>query len=218
LIKSGANVNAVCLNEIPLHRAIINENLEIIQLLVENGSNINGVYYHGYRNKILEFMIKRGMPSSRPNILKFGNREQILKLGTIKLDEAFKSLNATKAYKGDINATYNDMTLLHWAVRKNDLEWVRYLLKRGANQFIKDRQGCVAINYYYTVRKEIYYLLRDSINEPNVDGEITINQIKSKPLQKYLISIGADYTKIKDVDFVIERNYNCFVRDKSKIW
>ena len=217
LIKNGADVNKKCrtYQDIPLSYAASYSKINIVKLLVENGSNMD-IRYVGYSQELRRYLIRNGMPAIRREILRYGTYKQNLKLGNISLEEAAYSFEATKVYKGDINLRLkNGSTVLHEAVWDDNIEWVEYLLKRGADQFIKDRNGRVALNAGLQLKRRIFYLLRDSINVPNDDNDITLRDHFDTKLQAYLVSLGADYTILKKVDFTIERHYNYFVKTKN---
>jgi ankyrin repeat protein len=214
LIENGADINSIHNGYSPLKTACLVNSLRIVKLLIKNGAN-RKIYTCGIKDKFKKLLVKYDLAEFVTDVLKYGNYKQISKLDYVSIDDAAYSFEATKAYKGDVNVRLNSEytpTLLHAAVRKNDVEWVEHLLKRGADQFVKNKYGFVAVNSYSNnINRKIYYLLRDSINIPDVYGKIVINRTNDK---EYLFSIGSDYTD-ECLIFPMKRHYNYFIRTKS---
>jgi ankyrin repeat protein len=192
LIKKGANVNAKNKKgKQPLHNA---SDLDLVVALVENGADVIEVSTY-YSPEIKTYLIQKGFPANNDDIMEFGTPEQKLKINvTPKM--ALTYFKYAKLYieqKNDINAKMDNdgWTLLHYAVKKGDIERVRYLIDNGADQFVKDLKGNVPANIYSN-RKEIYSILKDSINIPNNENKTLLFRLSTDiRLMEHLISLGA---------------------------
>jgi ankyrin repeat protein len=225
LIQHGADVNFIfkpepdlvtdiCSfkGESALSNAIINKNCNIVVSLVENGADANFNFACAIQT-IGHYIATNAKNVPKAMIDLFGDKEKL----DVTIEEARWGLEFTKMYKGDIDKKSGvcGETLLHIAVEISDIEWVKYLLSRDANQYARDAFGRVPINIGNLRNLEIYRLLRDSINVPDDDNEIAIDKMKNMNGMKFLISIGSDYKyeKIKD-KIAITRSYNVFLKLK----
>jgi ankyrin repeat protein len=197
LIRNGADVNFRIGDETPLSNAIKSMNFHMIKLLVRH--NADASFDFDYALPVVgNYVVKMGKNINNKMKDKFTDLSKF----DITFREACFTFEATKFYKGDINQVDDaGSTLLLYAIAANDVEWVKHLLERGIDQTIKDEKGCTAVNIIEIRNNEIYRLLRDSINIPDIKGNTVIskmidNMVRRSDLWliekiKFLISIGA---------------------------
>jgi ankyrin repeat protein len=183
--------------ETPLNRACYHDNFELVKFLIENGADKISVDWHT-TDEIKCYLVRAGCPASDDLIKRYGTDEQKAKI-IVSFDDAYKSFEETKMYisqGGDINKqNETGLTLLHHAINTSNLEWVKFLIENGANQKIKDNSGRVPARFA-TNRFEIYNLLKDSIDEPDNDGNTCMhiaakNGIHARVI--HLVAIGAKF-------------------------
>lgn len=195
LIKKGADVNAKNKKgHQPLYTA---SNLDLVKVLVENGADVIEVSTY-YSPEIKSYLIQKGFPASNDDIMEFGTPEQKLKIKvTPKMAlENFKYVKLLIEQGKNINVKMDTdgWTLLHYAVKRCDVEQVRYLIDNGADQFVKDIKGNVPANFY-TNRKEIYTILKDSIDIPDNKNKTLLFRLNmDTKTMGHLISLGAKTT------------------------
>ena len=198
LVDAGADINVKNKGgETPLYKACFNDNFELVKFFIENGADKNNICWVT-ANKIKRYLVQAGCPAGETLIKEFGTDEQKKDL-VITFEDACKNFDNTKLYikqGGDINKQNSrGFTLLCYAVESDQIEWVKFLIENGIDQFIKDKTGSVA-SMFDTTEKEIYTILKDSINVPDDNGNTLLHLAASKngyTLIKHLISIGAKF-------------------------
>lgn len=147
LIKKGVNINknnSIFLTA--LHYACYNCKLTTVELLLKNKANVNAETGH---EKLKPIHIMSTCDSSDSDV-------------------CFKIIDTLIKYGADINSQasfgdepylggYEDWTPLHFAANKNNIEMVKYLIKKGANINITNRKGKKAISL--TDNQEIIKIL-----------------------------------------------------------
>jgi ankyrin repeat protein len=183
--------------ETPLYRACHNNNFDLVKFLIENGADKTNVSW-STAEEIQRYLVQAGCPASGDFIKKYGTIEQKANI-KISFDEARESLENTKIYisqNGDIDHQDSDgWSLLHYAIKSDNLEWVKFLVEKGANQKIKDKSGRVPARFPSN-KFEIYNLLKDNINEPDNKGNTCIHVAAMNYKYdriKHLVSIGAKF-------------------------
>ncbi|KAI1120636.1 hypothetical protein F5Y10DRAFT_289506 [Nemania abortiva] len=138
LLLSGANVNAVGYRKIsrrtprgnsrgnynagwtPLHSSVAAKNLEISQVLIDHGADVNAEF-------VSFFSVIRG--SSESDMASAAGYPQAARLLHVEPDNTMDEFRST------------GITPLHLAARVGDIDMIRLLLKRGA---VKGRVGLVS--------------------------------------------------------------------------
>lgn len=201
LIKMGANVNTKNNNGYhPLHFAIHNDNFDLVKVLVENGAHKVISNNNIYSPKIIEYLAQNDFPLKDEYILNYGSDEQKRKI-KVTFDQACLSFENTKRYieqGNDINTQgTRGLTILHHAVRRENDKWVRYLIDIKADQFIKDKDGDVPVNYIVDNYK-IYDILKDSIDVPNNKNKTIMFRTNNLGRIEHLIYLGGNTVNDKN--------------------
>ncbi|TSJ81142.1 ankyrin repeat domain-containing protein [Cardinium endosymbiont of Dermatophagoides farinae] len=120
LLESGADPNVIYKDDCPLEAAVRKRNKEMVSLLLSYGAKI--VFQEDGRSKVLDYVRYEKDDASKEiyDIL----------VSNLPPDEAAR---LDLEWQKDINEVNNRSTLLLQAVRKNDLEKARKLLKLGAD-------------------------------------------------------------------------------------
>lgn len=144
----------------PLHTACMHNNFELVKFLIENGADKTKFCWSGL-TVINRYLVQAGCPASDEFIKKYGTIEQKARI-KVSFDEARESLENTKFYisqDGDIDHQDSDgWTLLHYAVKNDNLEWVKFLVEKGANQKLKINLVEFLQDYPHTIMKFTLFL------------------------------------------------------------
>ena len=124
LIKAGATINLVDAENItPLAHACTKGATKSAKFLIENGADINGVFYEDEYN-VLQLAVQ------------FNNAELVRYLGNIDSDERACFLDYQNI---------DGLSALHLAVINGNTEIIQILLDLGINQGLKDNNGQSAL-------------------------------------------------------------------------
>jgi ankyrin repeat protein len=143
LIEKGADVNIrnkrghipSCYYITPLHKAIMCENLEIIQELLKRGATLNPSLFDVHGSQTYGFYGMSSIPPMPPLCI-------AARKGKLAI---FNFLIANGA---DINVLepYTNNTILHCAVKGGNLELVKQLLNQKTNLVLKSRSGRIPLH------------------------------------------------------------------------
>lgn len=143
LLKNGAKINEHGFNELTaIHRAVMSSNIENIKFLVKKGADINDV---DYQNKTVL------------HLANYDNIELVMYLA-----DNVKDINARDELK---------RTCLHYAAyNSNNINVINYLIEKGANITLTDKDG----------RTPLIYAIMESENDNKID------------IVRFLIKNGSD--------------------------
>ncbi len=161
LVEYGANVNAKIKKsgDTPLAIAVYMNNLDIVNYLISKGANkfvLNNnqetllSYTTGHENVTMaKFLIENGLDVNEKNI----NQETVVLQSFFKWqacsgNPSFELAQLFIDYGADINAQNNSGSVaIHCAALTGNLNSIKFLLKRGANINIRDKEGLSALDY-----------------------------------------------------------------------
>ncbi|MBN2444343.1 MAG: ankyrin repeat domain-containing protein [Spirochaetales bacterium] len=196
LIDKGASINAKVSSgsdegATPLHRAARSGNLQVARLLVENGADINSDAHflgtpliHAAANnqeKMIIFLVTEGADIST-------------KIGRcISSDELVFS--------------YEDKTILFWAIKQNRITIIKKLISRGADVSAIDHEGKTPLHYAaQSGRNKIIPLLMEA-------GSLVDAKDNDKGYTPLMCAING---KQEDIAFqLISFHADCTVLDKD---
>jgi ankyrin repeat protein len=140
LLNKGASVDARKKPEdmTPFMRSIYKSKVEMAQLLLDKGADLNAWSHAGNAlfiatrfssHETLQFLLDKGMAPNQPTP---GGRTTALNYIQFREDGRIKATRQLVAAGADINASPLH-SVLNDAIRREDVEWVRALLDMGAN-------------------------------------------------------------------------------------
>lgn len=154
LIDQGADVDD-CDNQLgvsPLHCAVYRGNEEMVELLLNSKANINATCKDGKtvlhiageqgHRKLIRFLLHRRVKSRKAN--QQGETALQLAIGTTH-DEATVPLLIKSRFDMDVQNTVTGNTALHRAVELRRPRILAFLLEKGANMNILNRDGMTAL-------------------------------------------------------------------------
>jgi ankyrin repeat protein len=160
-----------------LNNTSINENCkcEIIKILVENGAIIsNNLLNHAGSLKISKLLIENGSNIKQVNLLKQYHMYK-------NSDDKYTIIRLLLKHECDINIKENKdntgFTLLTYACKKDDLEFIKFLLNNGADPMILDNFNNIPFLYLSFHKEEpVKTLLETGIN-PNMHYKDPVGQL-----------------------------------------
>ena len=174
--------------ETPLHLAIIHRNIEMCELLIEGGADVNVT--DGDGGTPLHYATKRGHTVQLPTAI-----IQVL----IAVDTEIVKLLINAG--ADVNKEDDGYTALHFATDMGHTEIVKLLINAGADVNIKDGPAYGRTPLHYATYKgytEIVQLLIDAgvnVNIKDGHGRTPLHMasnMEHKEIVKLLIEAGAD--------------------------
>lgn len=196
LIKRGHDVNAKdYLEDTPLHKAAFAGYKQSVELLIQNGANINAVNGRGETPLFMAFfsmheieigkrLIKMGADIKIKNKRGETIGHRVARLGNIEIMGLLFDNGLEKRALDSTGSTY-----LHHAVYGNRKEMVRFLISKGENINMKNRQGMTPIFSCvsgYNEDIEITQLLIDN------GAEITIKDNNGNTPLHYAVQYSYD--------------------------
>ncbi len=169
-LEVGASVGVVDINwyEIPIFNSILQEDFEVVRKYIASKKNVNlqdhnkvsmlHVAAQSGNIEIIRLLLKAG---ANINARDKQGRTPFLMIGGDDEETGLKIIKLFIAKGADVNVRDKDnygMTLLMGACDENNLEWVKLLLKAGANPNLKDDDGETAM--MKTTSEEIKKLLK----------------------------------------------------------
>jgi len=200
LIKKGLDVNfqSGYSNEAPIHAAVKNEIPELVKLLLQSGANINAINNYGKTPlhiatensnlKILQLLIKNGADINITD--NYG--KTAYNIAKDKINQKPAEFLIKSGAKN--NSKLDSLFVI--AVKNNNYEKAKKLLKEGANIHARDKSEYVfqANTALHIVKsKKIAQLLINNnanINLRNKSGELPILAVENKEVQKWFYDKG----------------------------
>ncbi|XP_076288512.1 transient receptor potential cation channel subfamily A member 1-like [Lasioglossum baleicum] len=157
LLKHGADVNmlnsSICGKDLtPLHSAVKKYQVEVAQLLIDYGANVNFKDDHG--DTPIVCAIENGDTEMTKLLLTNGAdiKDNPNLLCTAAGNGSLKIVEDQLKYGADVNILNSsrfgrDLTPLHSAVKGKQMEMAKLLIKYGANVNVKDGKGRTPIVY-----------------------------------------------------------------------
>ncbi len=133
---------------VPLHIAVSTNDIDIIKLFLEYGADINAVngveencLFRTYDIEVVKFLIKNGANVNQKNYL-----------GLIPLNHFLWYLDLVKIYVEN-GSNINNIDEFGWpllfhALMDDNIEIVKYLIEKGINVKVKDKQGMNALIFH----------------------------------------------------------------------
>ncbi|KAJ3443816.1 ada2a-containing complex component 3 isoform d [Anaeramoeba flamelloides] len=205
-------------NKTALFYAIEKENLFIIRILLELGTNIEKLDYNLMNALHLTIKLNNSNicklfhQNKKANVqlkksTNIANKNLDYPIHTAVLNSNIKNLFLLLLYDADINkVNKKNQTGLHLASKKADLKMIDFLLKNGVDTNIRDDENCYSIYYICSILNKnlayqafsiFYNLIKfDQLNEKNGQNSLTclhksiLN--KNEKLSRLLIDIGSD--------------------------
>lgn len=214
-IKLGADVN--CDHYTPLHEASIMGYNNIVEILIENGANINSYCNHitplyfairGGYSSIVELLVKNGAYIDRSILeeaIKVGNKNVVhLSLNNMNIDHSYLLMAVQMGHKdivkillnygADINIQDKDgKGALYYAIEQEDIDIINILIKNNTNTNIN-----IQTNYGWT---PLYAALENGYAD----------------IAKVLLEHGADpyiETKMGNSSLSMLKNLNILFKEK----
>lgn len=156
LLAGGANIHAADADErTPLHRAVVFGRKNVVELLLAAGADINAIDYRGEtalsiaacgQKEIVELLLARG---ALPDIKDKDSGQTALHKALLLGYGVYREIiSLLLAYGADVHAkTHDGRTVLHYAVRYNDLEVTKLLLAHEADVNAKDNYELTPLAY-----------------------------------------------------------------------
>jgi len=209
LINKGLDVNfqSGYSNEAPIHAATRKENIPLVKLLLKSGAIVNAINNSGKTalhiavNKsnlnLLDLLIKNGADINITD--NYGTTAYAIAKDKIKQESA-RFLIKSGAKR---NSTLDSLFII--AVKNDDIEKTKQLLKKGANIHTRDRneyvfQANTALHLVKS-KKNAQLLISNNanINLRNSSGEFPILAVENKEVRKWFYEKGLFPEKYKNI-------------------
>jgi len=190
LLDQGSDPNGKGFGTTPLKRACLNKNLEIVEILVENGANLEGALHDASTPEIAQYFIKQGCDVNEYNSMGFTP----LMRATGSVAEFLIASGASLERKDNDG----DTPLMH-ATGRSDTELVTFYVGRGANLEAKDNFGRTALAL--AADRKSYKMVKFLISlgsDINSQGDTGMTPLMFAAFRgdvgiaAYLLSCGAD--------------------------
>ncbi|BAY86527.1 serine/threonine protein kinase [Calothrix parasitica NIES-267] len=205
LIDKGADVNRkINYAQTPLHYAVINQRKDIVELLLSHQAGVNAEDKFGYTPLLLLFEIHR-KNSNDLNIQLLNDYRVDVRYINAKSKRLRLPLMKLLVEKGaNINIqNYQGYAPLHLAVKQNDREIVKYLIRKKAKVDIRTKNNAetpLMLAAKETAEIPIVKILTDNgadVNAKESDGNTplhiaSMNTQKSKDIIRLLVKSGAN--------------------------
>jgi len=224
LLKKGANADSPNKNGLtPLHIAVILQNRELLETLIENNANVNALSTcHGHEGQtalhilakpsgssnhdnwddiaIAKFLLQHG---ANPNIRAvdgvWPERTDVTPL-TLAYEVGNKELaNLLLSHGAEVNVSggNSEMSLFHLAIKKCDTEMINTLIARHADITVKQENNQTPFDYAIDyASKEIFELL--IVNYPEM-----VNAVNEKRGGEMPLCVAASRGRVEIVELLI---------------